>query len=87
MHRAGIFDISNNIIPDNKFSHGEPYVGQSYLDYMKNKNQEYTSTFDELIGVNDSRNPLLKTYSGLLAVSEVPEGETVKVNVPLFSRS
>lgn len=52
MHRAGIFDISNNNIPDNQFSHAEPYVGQSYLDYMKAKDQFHTFTFDELVGVN-----------------------------------
>jgi hypothetical protein len=41
----------------------------------------------ELIGVNDSKNPLLKTYSGLLADSVAPDGETVSVNDPLFSKS
>lgn len=51
MHRAGVFDVSNNDIPDNKFSHGKPYVGRSYLDYMENKDKEHTFTFDELAGV------------------------------------
>lgn len=51
MHRAGIFDVSNNDIPDNEFSRVKPYVGQSYLDYMENKDKKHTFTFDELVGV------------------------------------
>ncbi|MDD5432828.1 MAG: serine hydrolase [Candidatus Omnitrophica bacterium] len=52
MHRAGIFDVSNNAIPDNKFSHGKPYVGQNYEEYMMNVNgKEYNFTLDELVGV------------------------------------
>ncbi|MCK9614430.1 MAG: serine hydrolase [Candidatus Omnitrophica bacterium] len=54
MHRAGIFDITNNNIPDNEFSHNQPYVGQSYLDYMEEKDKNHTFTFDELVGVNAS---------------------------------
>ena len=54
MHRAGIFDISNNNIPDNEFSHNQPYVGKSYLDYMEEKDGSHTFTFDELVGVNAS---------------------------------
>jgi D-alanyl-D-alanine carboxypeptidase len=52
MHRAGIFDITNNNIPDNEFSHNHPYVGKSYLDYMEEKDSNHTFTFDELAGVN-----------------------------------
>lgn len=57
MHRAGIFDVSNNPVPENEFSHGRPYVGQNYLDYMKEKDASHTFTFDELVGVN-ARNHL-----------------------------
>lgn len=57
MHRAGIFDISNNEIPDNEYSTNEPYVGQNYLDYMKEKDNNHTFTFDELVNVN-ARNHL-----------------------------
>ncbi|MFA6281552.1 MAG: serine hydrolase domain-containing protein [Candidatus Omnitrophota bacterium] len=52
MHRAGIFDITNNDIPDNEFSHNQPYVGQSYLEYMEEKDISHTFTLDELVGVN-----------------------------------
>ena len=52
MHRAGIFDISNNEIPDNQSSHGQPYVGKSYLEYIEEKDKEHTFTFDELVGIN-----------------------------------
>ena len=52
MHRAGVFDVTNNNIPDNIFSHGKPYVGRSYLDYMLEKDRSHTFTFDELVGVN-----------------------------------
>ncbi|MDD4183346.1 MAG: protease inhibitor I42 family protein, partial [Candidatus Omnitrophica bacterium] len=57
MHRAGIFDISNNNIPDNEFSHNQPYVNQSYIDYMEKKDANHTFTFDELVGVK-ARNRL-----------------------------
>lgn len=57
MHRAGIFDISNNEIPDNEFSHGEPYLSKNYLDFMKEKDGNHTFTFDELVSVN-ARNQL-----------------------------
>ena len=52
MHRAGVFDITNNDIPDNNFSHGEPYIGKNYLDYMKDQDKNHTFTFDELVGIN-----------------------------------
>ena len=54
MHRAGVFDVTNNEIPDNKFSHGKPYVGRNYLDYMLENDRNHTFTFDELVGVNVS---------------------------------
>ena len=57
MHRAGIFDISNNAIPDNEFSHGAPYVGWNYIEYVEEADKEHTFTFDELVGVN-ARNQL-----------------------------
>lgn len=52
MHRAGIFDVSNDAIPDNEFTHGEPYAGQNYLTYILEKDKGHTFTFDELAGVN-----------------------------------
>jgi D-alanyl-D-alanine carboxypeptidase len=51
MHRAGVFDITNNDIPDNEFSRKEKYAGRSYLDFMEEKDGGHTFTFDELIGV------------------------------------
>ena len=51
MHRAGVFDVSNNDIPDNQYSHGEKYAGHSYLDFVKEKDGKHTFTFDELVGV------------------------------------
>lgn len=57
MHRAGIFDITNNNIPNNEFSKDQAYVEKSYLDYMEDKDKNHTFTFDELVGVN-ARNHL-----------------------------
>jgi len=51
MHWAGVFDVSNNPIPDNQFSHEKPYVGQSYISYMEKIDPQHTFTFDELVGV------------------------------------
>ena len=51
MHRAGIWDVSNNNVPENTFSYNKPYVGQSYLRYMEKYDPNYTFTFDELTGV------------------------------------
>ncbi|MDD4182751.1 MAG: hypothetical protein PHT53_02900, partial [Candidatus Omnitrophica bacterium] len=45
------FDISNNNIPDNEFSHNQPYVNQSYIDYMEKKDANHTFTFDELLAL------------------------------------
>jgi len=57
MHRAGVFDISNNIIPENDLSRGEPYAGKDYLDYMMAIDKEHNFTFDELVGI-DAKNQL-----------------------------
>ncbi len=57
MHRAGIFDITNNDIPDNKFSRGRPYAGKDYLGYMLGIDERHTFTFDELVGI-DAKNQL-----------------------------
>lgn len=51
MHRAGVFDVSNNAIPLNKHSRGKPYTGQSYIEYRENADKNHTFTFDELAGV------------------------------------
>ncbi len=49
-HRAGVFDVSNSLIPDNASA---PYKGKSYIAYVKEKlgQPEHTFTFDELVGV------------------------------------
>lgn len=48
-HRAGIFDVTNSIIPD---SISQPYAGESYLDYILVTEGPYHQySFDELIGV------------------------------------
>jgi len=52
MHRAGIFDLSNQLIPDTAATHGKPYVGWDYFGYviaLKN-DDEHQFTFDELFG-------------------------------------
>lgn len=51
MHRAGVFDVSNNAIPDNPYSHTQPYVGKNYPLYMEKYDPNHTFTFDELVGV------------------------------------
>ena len=70
MHRAGIFDLSNQIIPDTDATHGKPYVGWNYLGYvMTLKNdEEHQFTFDELFGFIAENNlynfePTYDTYS------------------------
>lgn len=52
MHRAGIFDLSNQVIPDTASTHGKPYVGWNYLGYVTTMNDdvEHQFTFDELFG-------------------------------------
>jgi len=49
-HRAGIFDISNDPIPDT-VSAPVPYKGDWYAEYIKAQNPNHTFTFDELVGV------------------------------------
>lgn len=48
MHRAGIFDLSNNIIPNNLKTLLKPYVGQNYIIYTQSLDDNHTFTFDEL---------------------------------------
>lgn len=57
MHRAGVFDQSNNPVPENEYSRALEYVGKNYLEYMLEKDPEHTFTIDELVGVN-ARNHL-----------------------------
>jgi D-alanyl-D-alanine carboxypeptidase len=57
MHRAGIFDLSNNVIPENEFTRTAPYVGQNYIEYTQALEADHEFTFDELLGVN-ARNQL-----------------------------
>ena len=52
MHRAGIFDLTNNPVPVNKYCRRQPYAGESYLDYQEKIDPNHTFTFDELLGVN-----------------------------------
>jgi len=51
MHRAGIFDLSNQKIVDNAASHNEPYVNQNYFGYKMAQDANHQFTFDELFGV------------------------------------
>lgn len=49
-HRAGVFDITNTIVPATK---NQPYAGKIYQHYIRSLPGEnlHTFTFDELIGV------------------------------------
>lgn len=48
-HRAGIFDVSNDNIPDTVSA---PYAGLRYADYvLDHQGSDHTFTFKELIGV------------------------------------
>lgn len=49
-HRAGVFDVTNTIIPATV---NQPYTGQIYYQYIESLPGEklHTFTFDELIGV------------------------------------
>ena len=49
-HRAGVFDVKNNPIPD---SVAQPYAGEYYADYVMETQgkPEHTFTFEEFIGV------------------------------------
>jgi D-alanyl-D-alanine carboxypeptidase len=48
MHRAGVFDLANSDIPEDK---GPPYGGENYIDYIKDNDFYHPFTFDELLGV------------------------------------
>lgn len=50
-HRAGVFDVSNDDIPDT-IPADVPYKGKNYLGYVMGSDSLHTFTFDELIGVN-----------------------------------
>jgi len=49
-HNAGVFDVSNALVPDT-VSAPVPYKGQWYIGYMENLDPNHTFTFDELVGV------------------------------------
>ena len=51
MHRAGVFDLSNQSIAENAASHGKPYVGLNYLQYGEAQDDDHQFTFDELFGI------------------------------------
>lgn len=48
-HRAGVFDVTNNEIPE---SVNAPYAGEKYENYIRKQNEQHTFTFDELVGIN-----------------------------------
>lgn len=50
-HRAGVFDVTNNNIPDT-VSAPVPYKGKNYLEYVISFDSTHTFTFDELVNVN-----------------------------------
>jgi D-alanyl-D-alanine carboxypeptidase len=50
-HRAGVFDVSNDLIPDT-VSVQVPYKGLLYINYIEDSNPIHTFTFDELINVD-----------------------------------
>ena len=49
-HRAGVFDISNDVIPDT-ISVAVPYKGMNYLTYKMTNSASHTFDFDELVQV------------------------------------
>jgi D-alanyl-D-alanine carboxypeptidase len=49
-HNAGVFDISNEVVPDT-VSIKVPYKGTDYIGYTQTKDPVHTFTFDELVGV------------------------------------
>jgi len=49
-HRAGVFDISNNPVPDT-VSAQVPYKGLNYVEYILDSDPMHTFTFDELVNV------------------------------------
>ncbi|MCX6287262.1 MAG: serine hydrolase [Bacteroidetes bacterium] len=50
-HKAGVFDVSNNIIPDT-VSAQVPYKGQDYIGWVEASDPTHTFTFDEMVGVD-----------------------------------
>ncbi|SDW96095.1 serine hydrolase domain-containing protein [Aequorivita viscosa] len=48
-HRGGVFDVTNNEIPETV---NAPYAGTRYGDYVRSQNNVHTFTFDELVGIN-----------------------------------
>lgn len=49
-HRAGVFDVSNENIPDT-ISAQVPYKGLNYMEYIWETDASHTFTFDELVNV------------------------------------
>lgn len=49
-HRAGVYDISNETIPDT-IPANVPYKGMNYLEYKMAQDTSHTFTFDELLNV------------------------------------
>ena len=49
-HRAGVFDVANDMIPDS-ISASVPYKNDWYMEYIKATNPTHTFTFDEMVGV------------------------------------
>lgn len=48
-HRAGVFDVTNNDLPE---TINAPYAGERYESYIRDQNDSHTFTFDETIGIN-----------------------------------
>lgn len=48
-HRAGVFDVSNSVIPANASC---PYANDSYIDNIEQKDPSHQFTFAELVGVD-----------------------------------
>ncbi|MBN1283428.1 MAG: beta-lactamase family protein [Proteobacteria bacterium] len=51
MHRAGVFDLTNQDIVENDASRSEPYVNGNYIEYTLAGDGGHQFTFDELFGV------------------------------------
>lgn len=49
-HRAGVFDVSNDMIPDT-ISVQVPYKGLYYIPYIEEQDPTHTFTFDEMVNV------------------------------------
>lgn len=49
-HRAGVFDVSNDKIPDT-ISIQVPYKGLDYIPFIEEQDPTHTFTFDEMVGV------------------------------------